>query len=114
MLNPNFFLIFRAFITIFSPLLIRAVAAMPGTRERPFNREFELLQVFLNAGHLFLWREETYRVLPSGEHSLVHVCWVLRVPAGGWFDFPATHDYVGWWDIVEFAEDLLVFFRNRG
>ena len=87
---------------------------MPGVRDRPFAREFELLQVFINAGLLFLWREETYRVLPSGEHSLVHAVMVLRVPAGGWFDYPASHDFVGLHDIVEFADDLLGFFRNRG
>ena len=79
---------------------------------RHHSRELALLQTFLDAGRVFLWREDTYRVLQDGEHTLVHTVMVLRIPEGGWFGYPASHDIIGWSDIMEFAADLLGFFRN--
>ena len=40
---------------------------------RHHSRELALLQTFLDAGRVFLWREDTYRVLQDEEHALVHL-----------------------------------------
>ena len=113
----NFYFIFRTLVIFLSFLLIVVLTrpdmsdvTMP-RRVRSGDRELQLLQTFIDAGHVSLWREETYTVLSDGEHSLVHAVFVLRVPPGGFFGFPAAHDYVGWFEIIIFAEDLLGYFR---
>ena len=78
---------------------------------RTRDRELQLLQTFVDAGHVSLWREDTYTILPDGEYSLVHSVFVLRVPPGGFFGYPAAHDFVGWFEIMLFAEDLVGYFR---